>query len=142
MTTIAFDGSVLATDSQVTNSDLICGTTAKIFKLKNGALVALCGSLSLQALVAAWLDGGDRPEIQEDDNLNGIICYADGTAFEISRGLRMFPATIPWAGGSGQTVALTAMHCGKNAVEAAWMACVLDIHSGLPVQSEVVSSSF
>jgi hypothetical protein len=137
MTTIAFDGKILAVDSQITDGSFVFGFSNKIFYLKDGSIVALCGSLSLYDEVIEWLNGGEKPIIYDGDSLNGIM-IKDGIAFEISSKLRVFKTCIPWAGGSGQNIALTAMKCGKNAKEAVELACELDIYSGFPVVSEVV----
>jgi ATP-dependent protease HslVU (ClpYQ) peptidase subunit len=139
MSTIAFDGTIIATDSQVTDGAFVFGSMQKLYYLKGGAIVALCGSLSLYSAVVDWLDGGVKPEIKEGDNLNGIIVHPDGTFFEISSQLRIFETCIPWAGGSGQNIALAAMRCGKNAAEAVALACEMDIYSGGPVVRDTVN---
>jgi hypothetical protein len=132
MTTIAFDGKTLATDSLVSSSGIVFGLVNKIHKLKDGRHVAFCGDFAPTPELIAWLNGGDKPELGDNESVGGIVVGPLG-AFEISASLRLFPACIPWAGGSGEVIAMTAMRCGKTAAQAVEIACTTDLTSRLPV---------
>lgn len=56
-----------------------------------------------------------------------------------SKPLRCFPACVPWAGGTGETIAMTAMRCGKTAQEAVELACEMDIYTSGPLQTVTVN---
>lgn len=135
MTTIAYDGKTLAVDSLVTSGTLAFGTCQKLFKLKNGSYAAIAGSVSLIPEILSWLQGGPRPVLEEDDALNGIVVDTKGHALEFGNELRLFPACVPWGGGSGGYTAMVAMRCGKSAVEAVEVACEMDVTTRGPVQA-------
>ena len=133
MTTIAFDGFVLAADSLITNGDYIFGEAEKIHKLKDGRVFAAAGAQDFIYAVIDWLNGGEKPEIKECDSFIGLLLTPtdDGyDAHEVSQQLRIYPAVLPWAGGSGEPFALTAMKLGKSADEAVTVACKMDLLSG------------
>ena len=134
MTTLAYDGITLATDSQVVSGGLRFGKMNKIIKLNDGRRFAIAGDPSVIPAIADWLNGfGDKPELDKTEKVRGILVSPDGTATEISNNLRLWSACVPWTAGSGEDFAMTAMHCGKTAKEAVELACKLDTTSGLPV---------
>lgn len=133
MTTIAYDGKTLATDSLTTAGDTAFGSSKKIHKLKDG-WVALCGDVSWELDVIAWLNGGPTPVLGENDNVGGLVIRKKGEVFEFGRNLRLFHACVPWAGGSGESFALAALSLGYNAEQAVELACKLDIRSGGAIQ--------
>lgn len=133
MTTIAYDGKTLATDSLTTAGNTAFGCSVKIHKIKGGH-VALCGDASFGPAIIAFLNGGPKPELGENADVGGLVVYLDGTAKEFNKDLRLFPACLPWAGGSGESFALAALALGHTAVEAIELACLLDIYSRGPVQ--------
>jgi ATP-dependent protease HslVU (ClpYQ) peptidase subunit len=139
MTTIAWDGFVLAADSQITNGAHRFGYGDKLHKLNDGSYLAAAGAQDFIYAVIDWLNGGEKPEAKDDEGFIGIIIGtdADGYTFatELSAKLRKWPACIPWAGGSGEAFALAAMKCGKDAVSAVHIACDMDIYSGGKVNS-------
>lgn len=140
MTTVAFDGITLAVDSQMSSGHLKFGFTNKLFTLYDDRLVAFTGDSALIHQAITYLNSDmEKPfDIKDGDEMGGIVIAPNGV-FEFDKHLRMFPACVPWAGGSGETIALTAMHLGKSAVEAVEIACKLDKHSGLPVKAAVIS---
>jgi ATP-dependent protease HslVU (ClpYQ) peptidase subunit len=136
MTTIAYDGKTLAVDSQATAGNTVFGETNKLFPLSDGRYAALAGCLSVFPEVVAWLNGeGEMPDLSEEESFGGIIVSPDGSAVEITKNMRLFPASIPWSGGSGEAIAFTAMHLGKTAEEAVELACTLDIYTGGSITS-------
>jgi hypothetical protein len=139
MTTIAWDGFHLATDTKITNGDHLFGFGKKIHKLNDGSYLAAAGSQDFIYSVIDWLNGGEKPEIKDDDRFIGLIISLDENGnkmqTELSERLRKWPACVPWAGGTGEPYALTAMMCGKNAIEAVRIACEMDPYSGGQVES-------
>ncbi len=134
MTTIAYDGVTLATDSRVTSDGMVFGSVCKIITLDNGGLLASAGDICLAHAVADWLNGNtDKPQVSDKPNYMGLLLDPKAAAMEITQDMNVFPACVPWAGGSGEAYAMTAMLCGKSAIEAVKIACKLDIYSGLPV---------
>jgi len=136
LTTLVYDGKTLATDSCVSSNGLKFGSINKIIKLDDGRHFTGAGTISLLYAVASWLNGKtDMPEIDEDDQFVGIIVAKDGSASEVTNGLRIHPTCIPWTGGSGEHIAMTAIICGKDAVGAVEVACKLDCLSSGPINS-------
>ncbi|MBU3577526.1 hypothetical protein [Polynucleobacter sp. UK-Kesae-W10] len=135
MTTIVWDGKILAADKQVTNADSGHGITTKIFRV-NGSLVAGAGSADVFSSLLHWYINGaieeDFPSIQADTN--------DATFMVISpEGRVMFYNRTPHpmiieneytAMGSGRDYALAALHLGCDAVKAVQVACEFDVYSG------------
>lgn len=139
MTTLAFDGVTLASDSQVT-----CGNTRtsvseqKIFKLKDGRLLAVAGAVWACTAVRKMLDGepfNDKPLTWDRTDFEGLLVNPDGTnPLEIYPDGVLVPVCVPWVGGSGYQYALAAMHLGFSAVEAVECAKALDVGTGGPIQ--------
>ena len=139
MTTIAYDGKSLCVDSQVTSGNFVFGSTQKIFRLKDNRILAAAGTTGLIHSVVAWLnEEGDEPEIEDNEGFSGILLHPDGTVEEITNELRIWPACIPWSGGTGELIAMTAMKCGKTAREAVEIACELDLMTGGKIQEAVI----
>lgn len=133
MTTIAFDGKTLASDSLVTCDGMICGDVTKIHRI-DGGYIGCAGDLSDIASVVYWLQGtSDKPK--DVSVFSAIIVLDDGRAFEMDERMVRFQCAIPNAVGSGAKYALTAMKLGKSASEAVEVAISMDIYSG----GEVVS---
>lgn len=140
MTTIAYDGKTICTDSQVSSRDVRFGTTTKLWKLESGALFAVAGDIALGYAVMLWLDQkAEKPTSTDDEQVAGILIETDGSAWEYSgKAIRRFPACVPWATGSGEVIAMTAMRCGKTAREAVELACEMDANTSGPVQTAVI----
>ena len=139
MTTIAYDGYILAADTQVTaNDNFVFGHTNKIHKLGDGSYLAFAGDVNLLPAMIDFFETG------KEVNLNGknfemLHISRDGIAYDYYDNLNKGFATIPWVGGSGAQIALTALTCGKNAIEAVEVATRIDIRSGGDVQSVVIN---
>jgi len=141
VTTIAYDGKTLVTDSQVTLDGKRFGKTQKIFRLHSRAVLAIAGSMDVSYEIMRWLNGdAEKPALdKEQDDFEALVIEPDGSAWEIAPGLRRFPACIPWSGGTGGIVAMTAMRCGKTAQEAVELACEIDTKSSGPLQIHLVA---
>jgi hypothetical protein len=135
MTTVVYDGRVLAADSQVSSGDRVFGKARKLFELSGGRLLGCVGSAALWPAVVAWLEGGPEPQKRPEEKFSGILVHPGGRAEEISEEFRLWPACVPWAGGTGESAAMAAFYCGRDAVRAVECAIALDVWSGGPIQS-------
>lgn len=136
MSTVAWDGKMLAADKQSTSSGTI-GSCCKIYKLVNGDVIAFTGSISGGMFLKKWYeDGADPktyPEFQSNPDKWGslIILKASGEIVHYEE----YPVEIPvlgkfWAWGSGRDNALGAMAFGANAAEAILIAAQQDSGTG------------
>ena len=136
MTTIAFDGTVLATDSQVNSEGMVFGNKTKILVINDGSRIACASNMDMAYILQSWMNGGEKPTPDTIESYDCIQVMPNGEAFEISgKYLHRVPACLPWAGGSGQTVALVAMRLGKNAIEAVALGIEFDNLSGGPINT-------
>jgi ATP-dependent protease HslVU (ClpYQ) peptidase subunit len=142
MTTIAFDGRVLASDSAVTAGGYRLGFIEKIFRIetddgKVSSVIGCAGSSFAVSTMVEWIKAGcvraDMPILNDGNDFCAIEVHCDGAAFELNHKFEQLPIKGPWAIGSGEVVALTAMRCGLDAVGAVNMACEIDVLSGGPV---------
>lgn len=134
MTTIAWDGVILATDSLITISDRIVHDDAKkLFRLKDGRLAAFAGNAHCIIECVAWLES--KREAPPTGDYTILVVMPDGKARCYEDGNSYSSVKAPYSRGSGGVIALTAMRCGKTAVEAVRMAIELDVYSGGRVQS-------
>ncbi|CAM7596889.1 peptidase HslV family [Escherichia coli] len=152
MTTIAWDGKTLASDTQATSGDVVCSYTEQKIYTPPESGWEVCGS----KVVALGCSGDCGAEMELQELLKNNLTYASeflptfsftalaitgaGRAYIISKEKGETRASIslqvePYAIGSGGLIARTAMHCGKNAREAVQVAIDLDCHSGGSVDS-------
>jgi hypothetical protein len=133
MTTIAFDGEVIAYDSRETQGSLICNDNCNKHHIKDGVHFFIAGTSGHEGrLISAFLDG---PEDDYPDSLfSTAIVVRDGDVFECAidkdEGYWSCAVTCPIALGSGSRHALTAMDCGLSAKDAVKMAIKRDANSG------------
>lgn len=132
MTTIAYDGKTIASDTQVSgNFKLII--PSKIGKSEDGRLFGSSGNASLCCKFMEWLK--DKKSLPysaisvglTEENFPDIIeIETDGTIFLYACHGR-FPVSSHFCAiGSGSKYAITAMHLGKTAVEAVAIASQFD----------------
>jgi 20S proteasome alpha/beta subunit len=125
MTTIAFDGKVLAADRQQTYGDDIGYRVKKIKAFKDGCLVGGAGDAWACDRIIAWLEKPERrrglpPKIDGDDvavevlliKRSGVICLVD------NRGHIQELTEKVAAIGSGAQYALALLEMGVSATEA------------------------
>lgn len=135
MTTVAFDGKTLAADTLISQDNCRFGQADKCFRLSNGYVFAAAGATALSYQFKDWIEGGMNPDSVpklEDRPFEGILII-DGNAFELTRFGELFPACVPWAGGSGWQAAMVAMRLGKTATEAVELAASVDVYTGGPI---------
>lgn len=133
MTTVAWDGQMMAADRQLT-----LGGTAlplkKIFRYDNG-LVGCCGSVQESMLFLEWYRNGRDPERKPklDEGFSAMV-VSDGLCKRFENLLMPYLIDMPfWAAGSGADYALGAMAAGKSAKEAVEIAIRFDTGSGLGI---------
>jgi hypothetical protein len=135
VTTVAFDGRTLAADRRMTGA---CGieTAGKIFRLKDGRLLAGAGTYDDIVEIVNWLDNGGnrktRPTLSQGDEASDVLLIDAGTAYWLTwPHLRPVKVNAPFiAIGSGGPYALGAMAAGRTAAEAVAIAARFDNQTG------------
>lgn len=142
MTTIAFDGQVVACDSRQTMGDVIFSDTAiKGKRLDDGTIIATCGDATCFAPAVAYVEGGctDKALISGDFDGSFLVVRPDGTAALHYKNGMSCDVKPPCAIGSGGPLAMAAMKAGNNAAQAVHVACQLDVYSGGTIHAFFVS---
>lgn len=150
MTTIAWDGNILAADSRATvGSTIISDSESKIVVNENNADWTVCG---MKVIAFASAGSGSAPEELQTYLIDGItrntemreglgftlLVICTGANFEIykSEGVKTIeiqPLRSKRAMGSGGDFALAAMLSGKDACDAVSIAKQCDVYTGGPV---------
>lgn len=135
MTTIAFDGTHVASDSLISCNGMIYGYTKKIFQVRGGWL-ATSGSLDDVELAKNWFENGclenEKPSLND---FVGLFIPHEGEPKEFSARLIPTFVVLPYAIGSGACFAYSAMKLGKTAIESVEFACEIDLLSGGKIDS-------
>jgi hypothetical protein len=144
MTTIAWDGKTLATDSRRVSGDTVeCDNDQKLYLNVGGYLaVAESGCCFTSGKIFDWIKNnktGEFPKIEnKDENAASIVCVTDKGSVVVYRydgeGMPIH-YNDAMADGSGWQIALGAMDAGAGAMEAIEIAVKRDINSGGGVQS-------
>lgn len=132
MTTIAFDGETLASDTQ---SSLFRLRVRKICRLPDGRLFGSCGRLSDNVAVAKWMiDGGEKPKVE--DSFHGIVVTGRHHFYGLEATLEplLYDGMGMFAIGSGRDFALMAMYLGKSAGAAVVLASKFDVDTGHDIE--------
>lgn len=143
MTTIAFDGKILAADSAMAWGELFLPAAASKIMTDQKILIALAGKVTDGRALARWLMAGetkdDFPRGIDDD----VVLFAhdrkNGSRFVGANGHSECVAA-PYANGGGCEVAMGAMMAGANAVEAVRIACKLQVRSRGPIDYVIVGA--
>jgi len=145
---VAWDGSILAADGQLTESG--CKSRGvKIRRGRGGAVLAWVGGQSIGQGMARWFDYGakkeDFPECQcggdSAESTELIVALSDRTVWIYEHTAEPIQVHEPYAAwGSGAAYALGALAAGKNAREAVEIASQFDVQCGFGVKSFVVKS--
>lgn len=152
MTTVAWDGKTLASDTQASTGDVVCSLSEqKIYTAPSSGwevygdkIVAVgcsgdCGAeMELQELMTNGLTYAT--EFLPTFGFSAIAIIGPGRAYVISKKEGDTRANIslqvePYAIGSGGLIARAAMRCGKDAREAVQVAIEMDCYSGGNVDS-------
>lgn len=135
MTTIAFDGKSIASDSGVwADETMICRMT-KLHRLKNGSVVGFCGDAKEWLPAIQWLEG----ETENDKAKLGLCMLVVSPKGKITQYEGTTPIRVSRtkyiAIGTGSAIALGALHHGATAVEAVRAAIAHDSKSVGPIIS-------
>lgn len=140
MTTVAWDGKVLAVDSQATSE--FSGVKTLSDKLRKGnwrgqdAAFAGVGSRAQADEIAEWLFGATgMPPVLDEDGTHGLLVVYQKAYFVEGKRPRLIEVLeSPQALGSGRGVALGAMYAGRSAEDAIRIAIQVDAWTGGPVR--------
>jgi len=132
MTTIAWDGTMLAGDTLGTLGPTVMRVVPKIRRLSNGSLIGAAGTFTVSNRWIAWMEeGGERPAIiAEGDYITGIEIKPDGEIWHHERNGCFQIAGKHHAVGSGAGFALGAMFMGADARTAVAAASEYDPYTG------------
>ncbi len=134
MTTIAYDGKMVAADSMCMGD---CRHHVnKLFRV-DGQIIGCSGGWSDANRFIRWVKDGrpeeDEPKLAEE--FNALIVHPDGSYLVFENSLESMPFTDSFfALGSGQAAAVAAMLAGANAKRAVEIACQVDPYSQGPVK--------
>ena len=146
MTTIAWDGKILAADRQRTNGNT-CQLARKLF-ICGDFVYGATGMMADIPVIRRWLEGGakfeERPECDDSEGGDaGLVIRKVDLALFLLQGKRRYALIDlpggPIATGSGVDFALAAMACGKGAREAVEVASLFDAGTGRGVDYVVLS---
>lgn len=132
MTTIAWDGKEVATDTRITYGNMmIPGERAqKVIELPDGRLFCGSGSLEEMFLAYDWFTDGKQDKKPTLECFEGMIVSTSGAEY-VGEKLRPWPLTCRYyAIGSGSESACVAMELGKTARQAVALAMKFDCKSG------------
>jgi hypothetical protein len=133
MTTIAWDGTLLAAD-RLGDSGGFAFEVSKIFELGDGRILGIAGDYAVGSQIADYLAGvGERPDF-EPGMFEGIL-IEDGEAYLMQSRLVPIPVKAPHAIGSGRDYAIAAMRMGGSAIYAVEVASEYDPESGFGVEA-------
>jgi len=134
MTTIAYDGKIVAADSMCLGE---CHYRVNKLTRTHGKIIGCSGGWSESNRFIRWMKdncpAGSRPEFSEE--FNALVVHLDGSyrVFEKELEPMAFEDRF-FAIGSGQAAAMGAMRAGANAKRAVEIACDVDPYSRGPVK--------
>jgi ATP-dependent protease HslVU (ClpYQ) peptidase subunit len=131
-TTIAWDGTSFACDSQRTRTNSKIYTDHKIvFVKEQAAYVGIAGDCPQAEALIDYFRRTGAVTVERLKNIEVIMVYTDGRVLYYNEASDR-PTAIegPFAIGSGEDFALAAMYLGKTAEEAVRTAEALDIFTG------------
>lgn len=146
MTTVAFDGKIIACDSQVSggmgdNMYKETATKGRVISTVAGpALVIGVGLVSDFEEALGFIEQGKNPKLTQDES--EILMVKDGAVYRIApesssqagKPSARVPARArkvshPYAWGSGEVYAFTVLRLGGTAGQAVAASCVIDLYS-------------
>lgn len=134
-TTIAFDGTMIAFDSQTTEGNLKYFAPRLKVKRVGKHLVGTAGDVEAGMKFKDWFADQSKkfPDISE---LQILIIDPQGKPFTYGASGARIELPTPTSIGSGGDIALGAMHAGKTAKEAVEIASRCDLYTGGEVHVE------
>lgn len=131
MTTVVCDGSVMISDSMLSDNGLK-SITQKIFKI-NGCCIGFAGSYSEGLLFCEWYrDRRKRKPVLEDIEI--MVLTPKGVVFYDESLIAMRSENKFNAIGTGRDYAIGAYSAGASTRETVEIACKHDIYSSLPLK--------
>lgn len=148
MTTIAFDGKILAADRAITWGDQIGEQVTPKIVLFEHAIAFGSGDAGAWRSLACWHMSNpvgsqgwrDPPPIWGGGGYGIYIIERGGGTYCIDKFGTVLPERVPLATGSGCEIAIGALHAGATAVEAVRIACRLDKNSRGPIDYVLVDA--
>jgi hypothetical protein len=136
VTTIVYRDGILAGDTGVgRDGSFMPEKQRKVFRLRNGRLLAWCGDISRLFVVHKLLNDPKEPALPESDGGSGILIEPDGRVATIEQGIIVPVYGAPYvAMGSGRDFAYGALAMGASAIEAVRVAARFDKHTRLPLR--------
>ncbi len=132
MTTIAYDGEMIAADSQASGDHI--RMVKKIYHWE-GSFFGCCGYHQQALAFKEWISSGkDKPTRGDMDEFHSLFINTKGKCLRYDSMLIPYEADPPFAIGSGCDFAMGAMLAGKTAEEAVEIAKKLDPYTGGDVQ--------
>lgn len=131
MTTIAWDGAVLAADRRITSGTVTYSTT-KIRRTADGRLIGATGDYGVCSAMLDWLEsGGSRPTCQDSERwISALEIMPDGSCWMHNRDSRWRVEDGFVAVGSGRDYAMATMALGHDARRAIEIASRFDPGTG------------
>ena len=119
MTVIAYRDGIMAADTGTWSGNLITSCLSeKIYRTKDGALLACSGRVPEILAVRRWIDGGDKPPASEKDTFGGLL-VRPGLVERISWDMLIYPDGAEYqAEGSHDDFLIGAMAAGASAEQA------------------------
>jgi len=135
MTTIAFDGSMLAADRQCSSGNTKHGRTCKLLT-HNGHMLSFTGGFVEGLALVEWFKAGadtkNPPKVGESSGSTLVVVTPDNELVVYEHPY-LSPLTFlnkVQAFGSGRDFALAAMHLGFDAKRAVEVASEFDLYTG------------
>lgn len=136
MTTVAWDGRLLAADSRCVDSGRKGDSIKKVFTLDKYVVAGSGSYASLLKLVRGMDSKENEIKIELEQNFHGFVWdREDQRMWQLFGDAEFQPLTHKWAAcGSGGDFAFSAMALGFDAQEAVRFASKYDVHTGGRVQ--------
>lgn len=145
MTTIAWDGKILAVDSQITDASTgrRCADTDKLFHVADHIIAGAGCPYRIQQFLDWFEQQGESFERlpnpfadSKEDHITAIVIDRQGKCWEYTELLSPIQIKGPEAWGSGAGIATGLLEAGKSAKEAIEIMCKrrLDVYTGGKVQ--------
>lgn len=157
MTTIAWDGITLAADDQATTGVRKSFGEKKVHRAPDGVaiygarvmLMGFSGTSGDERHLIQYITEGkcsSQAEMHEQIECTAILVTEDNRCFSVQKSADkklpwIYEKKAPYAIGSGADFAITAMHLGKDAVEAVIVASKLDAYTGSTVHCYKLNDS-
>ena len=145
MTTIAYKSGVVAADSQETHSDGRKNDCQKLYKMKDGTIIATAGDSYTGLIFVEWFKEGARKEsipdltnITLEEDFECLVLENTENIYIINRFFQKYHIEMPegfYSLGWGAPYAVAAMHMGADAKKAVQVAAKYDAYTGGTVKT-------